>query len=112
MGSWLATRRSGIHSETVQEMKEIKIEDDHIREARIFGAVCIKGKIEGRAAFPDQLILKPNGKFYWVEFKSDTGTLQDDQIEMHLVLRTKGHTIYVCYSEFNSLAILDEEFRR
>ena len=92
-------------------MKEIKIEDDHVREARIFGAVCIKGKIEGRAAFPDQLILKPDGRFYWVEFKVLGNDLQDDQREMHLVLRTKGHKVYVCYSELNSLAILDKEFK-
>ena len=112
MGSLLATRRSGIHSETVQEMKEIKIEDDHVREARILGAVCIKGKIEGRAAFPDQLILKPDGRFYWIEFKSETGTLQDDQVEMHLVLRTKGHSVYVCSDARHSIVILNFEFSK
>ena len=93
-------------------MKEIKIEDDHTREARIRGAVCIKGNIEGRAAFPDQLILKPDGRFYWIEFKSDTGTLQDDQVEMHLVLRTKGHTVYVCSDEEHSIIILNFELPR
>ena len=91
-------------------MKEIVIEKNHVDMARKCGAVCIKGKVEGRAAFPDQLILKKKG-FYWVEFKAPvTGTLQDDQIEMHKILRKKGHKVYVCSSERFSETIIDREF--
>lgn len=88
---------------------EIILEKDHVRQARSLGAVCIKGKVEGRAAFPDQLILKPVG-FYWIEFKSLTGLLQDDQIEMHKELRKKGHKVYVCNRKAYSNKIIDREF--
>jgi len=88
---------------------EIIIEKDHIRQARSLGAVCIKGKVEGRAAFPDQLILKPVG-FYWIEFKSGTNPLQDDQIDMHVQLRMKGHKVYVCNRKDYSDKIIDKEF--
>ena len=91
------------------EMKEITIERDHIKRAADSGAVCIKGKVEGRAAFPDQLILKPKG-FYWVEFKVPGNPLQDDQVEMHKVLRKKGHKVYVCSSKVTSTVILVSEF--
>jgi hypothetical protein len=89
---------------------EIKTEQDHVAKARSYGAVCIKGKVEGRAAFPDQLILMEAGEFYWVEFKSATGTLQEDQIEMHGWLREKGHRVYVCKSMVESDSILCDEF--
>ena len=89
---------------------EIIIERDHVDKARALGAVCIKGKVEGRAAFPDQLILKEGRSFYWIEFKSLTGTLQDDQIEMHKELRKKDHTVYVCNSKNDSKLILNLEF--
>lgn len=89
---------------------EIIIEQDHIKRARSYGAVCIKGKVEGRAAFPDQLVLKNFKKFYWIEFKSATGSLQNDQIEMHKELRKRGHTVYVCNSQDESHSILVEEF--
>ncbi len=91
-------------------MKEILIEDDHILKARKLGAVCIKGDFKGRAAWPDQLILKPVG-YYWIEFKSETGTLQDDQVEMHKLLRKKGHTVYVCDNKYDSDYIICKEFK-
>ena len=89
-------------------MKEIKIEKDHVIQATAMGGVCIKGKTEGRAAWPDQLVLMETG-FYWIEFKSPTGTLQDDQIEMHKQLRKKGQMVYVCNSMKYSDEILDLE---
>lgn len=89
---------------------EIIIERDHILRARAYGAVCIKGKIEGRAAYPDQLVLKKGREFYWIEFKSLTGSLQPDQIEMHIALRKRGHKIYICNTKRHSKEILEEEF--
>ena len=89
-------------------MKEIKIENDHVSKARGLGAVCIKGKIDGRAAFPDQLVLKPVG-FYWIEFKVPGNTLQDDQVEMHKTLKKKGHTVYTCDNQIDSMHILRTE---
>ena len=92
-------------------MKEIDTENDHVQEARDLGAVCIKGKVEGRAAFPDQLVLKPVG-FYWIEFKTKRGSLQDDQAVLHKILREKGHTVYVCDDPLYSRIVLDQEFDR
>ena len=91
-------------------MREIQIEIDHIREATSRGAVCIKGKVEGRAAYPDQLVMKKNKAFYWVEFKTETGSLQPDQVEMHKTLKKKGHKIYLCRSIKRSDAIIAKEF--
>ena len=91
-------------------MKEIKIENDHISKARKFGAVTIKGKVEGRAAFPDQLILKPDESYYWIEFKVPGNGLQDDQKEMHKQLKRKGHTVYICDNQIDSMHILRTEF--
>ena len=89
---------------------EIILERYHIRAARsTLGAVCMKGKVEGRAAFPDQLVLMKDKKFYWIEFKSLTGTLQDDQVAMHEVLRKKGHTVYVCSTQRHSQEIIQRE---
>lgn len=89
---------------------EIHLEREHIIAARSLGAVCIKGKVEGRAAFPDQLVLKEGRSFYWIEFKSLTGSLQPDQIEMHRELRKKDHTVYVCSTPRHSQEILQREF--
>ena len=91
-------------------MIELQIEISHIEEARARGAVCIKGKVEGRAAYPDQLVMKSNKKFYWVEFKTETGTLQPDQVEMHKALKKKGHKVYLCRSIKRSDAIIAKEF--
>ena len=91
-------------------MIEQKIEDDHVFQARKHGAVCIKGNITGRAAYPDQLILKEAKEFYWVEFKVPGNILQDDQAVMIDLLRKKGHVVYVCDNEEDSNTILDVEF--
>ena len=90
-------------------MKEIKIENDHVSKARKLGGVCIKGNIEGRAAFPDQLVLKADG-FYWIEFKVPGNDRQDDQVEMHKVLTKKGHTVYTCDNQEDADVILLREF--
>jgi len=92
-------------------MKEITIEDDHILQARKLGAVCIKGNFEGRAAWPDHIILKPDTTFYWIEFKVPTNDLQDDQIEMHKLLKKKGHRVYTCDNQEDSHDILIREFK-
>ena len=91
-------------------MKEIKIEDDHVRQARRLGGVCIKGNFDGRSAWPDQLVLKPDKSFYWIEFKVPGNNLQDDQVDLHQVLKDKGHTVYLCDSQTDSDSILVEEF--
>lgn len=92
-------------------MKELKIERDHIDKARKLGAITIKGNIEGRAAWPDQLILKPDKSFYWIEFKVPGNTLQDDQVEMHKQLKRKGHTVYTCDNRESADEILIKEFK-
>jgi len=91
-------------------MKEIKIEDDHVGQAQRNGAVCIKGNIEGRAAWPDQLVLKSDRSFYWIEFKVPGNPLQDDQAELHKVLKKKGHKVYTCDNQADSDSIIVEEF--
>jgi len=91
-------------------MIELKIEKDHVFQARKHGAVCIKGNFDGRAAYPDQLILKDRKKFYWVEFKVPGNDLQKDQEEMINLLRKKGHMVYVCDNMIDSDIILDTEF--
>ncbi len=91
-------------------MKEIQIENDHVGKAQAHGAVCIKGDIGGRAAWPDQLILKSDRSFYWIEFKVPGNTLQDDQVEMHKVLKKKGHTVHTCDNIIDSNHIITHEF--
>jgi len=91
-------------------MKEITTEKDHRIHAQHQGAVCLKGDVEGRAAFPDQLILKPDKTFYWIEFKVPGNTLQDDQDAMITLLRAKGQTVYVCDNQEYSHNIIAEEF--
>ncbi len=91
-------------------MKEKAVEDDHILQARRYGGVCIKGEFAGRSAYPDQLVLKPDKTFYWIEFKVPGNGLQDDQVEMHRILKAKGHRVYLCDNQADSDAIIVEEF--
>lgn len=88
---------------------EANIEKDHVNHARAYQAICIKGELPGITGWPDQLVLKKKG-FYWVEFKLPHNSLQDDQVEMHELLRSRGHTVYTCDSYADSNNILRIEF--
>ncbi len=91
-------------------MIESKIEEAHCYNVRNYGGVCLKGEFAGTAAWPDRLVLKPDGEFYWVEFKVPGNDLQPDQVEMVANLKRKGHVVYVCDNHIDSSKILDAEF--
>lgn len=84
--------------DTVKVKLEIQIEDDHVKQVHSLGGVAIKGEFPGRTGWPDRLVLMPNSKFYWIEFKRPNNSLQDDQIEMIRLLKDRGHTVHLCDS--------------
>lgn len=57
----------------------------------------------------DNIIIAPRGKVYFIEFKTPTGTQQDNQKEFQKIVTDLGHTYYIVRSldEFRSLVLND-----
>lgn len=57
----------------------------------------------------DNIIIAPQGRTYFIEFKTPTGTQQDNQKEFERVVTYLGHTYYIVRSldAFKSLVLND-----
>lgn len=57
----------------------------------------------------DNIIIAPRGKVYFIEFKTPTGTQQDNQKGFERVVTDLGHTYYIVRSldAFRSLVLND-----
>lgn len=49
----------------------------------------------GIVGTPDLLVLKNDGKCFWIETKTKRGMISDDQIKFHKFLNSIGHNVYV-----------------
>ncbi|MCI9094023.1 MAG: VRR-NUC domain-containing protein [Coprobacillus sp.] len=49
----------------------------------------------GIVGTPDLLVLKNDGKCFWIEMKTQKGVLSSDQINFHNFLKGIGHHVYI-----------------
>ena len=52
----------------------------------------------GILGMPDLLVLRKDGKCFWVEMKTPTGKLREDQKKFKKFLESIGHHVYVVRS--------------
>lgn len=52
----------------------------------------------GQKGMPDLLCVLPHGAVVWLEIKTPSGKLSQDQVEYHIKLRHYGHTVAVVHS--------------
>lgn len=52
-------------------------------------------KIQGAKGWPDRILVLPENKHIWIEFKTKIGTLHPLQIYVHNELRALGHKVEI-----------------
>jgi hypothetical protein len=67
---------------------------------------CLLIKIEKRLGWPDRVLLAPNGKMVWVEFKRVGEDPRKIQTHIHQMLRGMNFEVRVVDSHLQFLAIL------
>ena len=70
------------------------------------GGLCIK--LGGARGIPDRLVLTPNGKHYFVEFKAAAGRLTKAQIAWRDKLKSMGHTAKVHHSAAEAIEFYEQ----
>ena len=70
------------------------------------GGLCIK--MGGARGIPDRLVLTPNGKHYFAEFKAAMGRLSHMQIRWRDKLKEMGHTAKVHYSAVEAIEFYEQ----
>lgn len=51
-----------------------------------------------QAGTPDLLLLTADGRYVWVEVKTQTGRLNPDQVNMHMAMSARGATVVTARS--------------
>ena len=88
-------------------MLEKAIEAKLVKECKKHGALCLKQNVVGRRGYPDRLIITRNGRYIWVELKTDKGKLSDGQTAAIDELRAHGAVVYVTYGLVEAMKILE-----
>lgn len=68
---------------------------------------CLLLKIEKRRGYPDRILLAPNGKLIWIEFKRPGENLMPFQKHVHQILKQMNFEVYEVdnYSLFLNLLL-------
>jgi hypothetical protein len=73
---------------------ERDIEQAFVRYIHPFkGCIVFKFTPDGQRGWPDRLVLLPNGKCIFIEFKHPGQRLRKLQVERHRQLKTLGHEV-------------------
>jgi len=89
-------------------MLESSIEKSFLRKVKALGAITYKMASQYTSGWPDRLVVLPNGKCVFIEFKTPKGKLtprQEFQIER---LRSMNQQVYVARSADEALAYCQE----
>ena len=64
-----------------------------------------------KMTYPDLIIMPYNQYFFYIELKTKTGKLKEEQINYMQYAKAKGHAYYVCtdYNEF--LEVMSKELK-
>ena len=80
-------------------MTENEIEKKSVSEInRIPGCVAIKFADASRNGAPDRIVLMPNGRCMFLEFKLPGKEPRIEQVAYHKTLQENGHIVYVVTS--------------
>lgn len=76
---------------------EADAEDLLLRSVRQAKGLCFKLKFVGLMGAPDRLVLMPGGRFYFVEVKQATGSLEPSQVNLFPRLEAIGFKVHLLY---------------
>lgn len=82
---------------SVQVARESRIEKLLVQEVEKLGGLALKFVSPQRRGVPDRVCVLPNGLTWWVEVKTEQGTLSDLQKYQCRELRARGHNVTVVY---------------
>lgn len=88
-------------------MRESAIESSVCRYAKDCGILAYKFNSMGRAGVPDRLFLVPDGRIFFIEFKTPTGRLSKLQGHEIRRIRRVNHDVYVVNSVPQGREIID-----
>lgn len=77
-------------------MVEADFEQKFVRHARTEGCLSLKLEIPSQRDFPDQLVLCPKAKVFFIEFKLQNCRPRKGQKFIHNILRILGFHVYIC----------------
>jgi len=72
--------------------------------------ICVKFEPVNSVGWPDRLLLGPNNKHFFIEFKQPGELLEPLQAYVRKTLIDMGHLIYVCESTDDAKKILLKDF--
>ena len=89
---------------------EKTIERAAVKALEARGCLTLKLEMMYNVGWPDRLIVMPNGRIFFIEFKRPGGKLTTLQAERHRQLKERGCGIYVCTSVIEAVEALCTEF--
>lgn len=87
-------------------MRESTIEKGFVTRAKKLGYLSYKLITTHSVGLPDRMVLCPNGRVVFIEFKTPTGKTTPKQEYTHKLFRELGHEVYVCRSVEEGLACI------
>ena len=79
-------------------MAEADIEKDVVRFVESVGGECLKLKIDGQRGWPDRTLLLQEGLILFVELKTKSGRIRQQQVHWVSRLKSLGFKVKVCRS--------------
>lgn len=74
--------------------------------------VCVKLTTPGETGYPDRLVVLPNGRVLWMEFKRPGELPRPKQSYIHEQLRKLGHHVEVCDDAVKAFEIVEAALRK
>lgn len=85
---------------------EKDIENKFVDDVAKLGCLAPKLEVEGDKGWPDRLIVMPNGKVAYIEFKRPGGTTSEHQKDKIAKLMRLGHNVIVTNSTKTALTFI------
>lgn len=86
-------------------------EDDFVKYAATYQCLALKYAPDKSADWPDRLVLLPDNRFFWLEFKREGEVPRESQHTKHRYLRAWGHKVYWVDNLEDAKKILHETLR-
>lgn len=88
-------------------MYERLIEKDFCAYAKTKDCLCVKLEVQNDRGWPDRMVICPNGRVIFLEFKNSSGRPSPHQIRKRCQLRERGHVAEIVYTLAAAVKILD-----
>ena len=89
-------------------MLERDIEARVVKYVESLGGEALKLRIDGKNGFPDRTVILPNGKVFFVEFKTPDGSLRSAQTKAIRRLTKLRQEVHVVRSVQAGLDLVDK----